>query len=445
AAHLLPHDAGGGADCRSIGQSADASKPPGRDQRSNSCASASAAIQDFRQREPGDGNPVSEETSAYLSYDNNYLYAVFVCHTARGDMGSHLVPREAIVGDDQVALYLDTFHDGRHAYVFASNPRGVQQDGMISDGDLPDYTADMVWKSRGRETVDGFVVLMAIPFKSLRFSAESVQSWRIAVSRTIARRGETAFWPYITRRVNGFVPQMATLEGLEQISPGRNIQLTPYGTFAGERSLDPATLNPTNYQGRSVGLDAKIVVKNAVTIDAAVNPDFSEVESDDPLVAVNQRFEVFRPEKRPFFMENAPLFATPITLFFSRRIAYPELGIGLISRSTRWAAGGLVANDRAVGPDEPGGCFATGSAVGDAPVLRLFGDRSNVGVLASERDDGRARNRVVSADGRLQMNPTWSFAGQAVQSDNQDETGQQNGTAYAGTLSRSGPHFTYVG
>jgi hypothetical protein len=238
---------------------------------------------------------------------------------------------------------------------------------------------------------------------------------------------------------------MATLEGLEQISPGRNIQLTPYGTFAGERSIDPATLNPTRYEDRSVGLDAKIVVKNAVTIDAAVNPDFSEVESDDPLVTVNQRFEVFRPEKRPLFMENAPLFAMPITLFFSRRIAYPELGIGLISRSTGWAIGGLIANDRAVGPDEPGGFFGQGAAIGVARIQRQFGDRSNVGVLTTERDDGRTRNRVVSADGRLQMSPTWSFSGQAVQSDNNDQTGQQSGSAYAGTLSRSGPHFTYVG
>ena len=168
--------------------------------------------------------------------------AAFVCRDEPSEVRTHLVPREAIADDDQVALYLDTFHDGRHAYVFASNPSGVQQDGIISEGDDPNYTADMLWHSQGRVTADGFVVLIAIPFKSLRFSAESVQSWRIAVSRTVARRSESAFWPYITRRINGFVRQMAALEGLELISPGRNVQLTPYGTFARAQSFDPGTL-----------------------------------------------------------------------------------------------------------------------------------------------------------------------------------------------------------
>ena len=405
-----------------------------------------ARVSSFRQREPGDGSPVSEETAAYLSYDNESLYAVFVCRDEPSEVRSHLVRREAIGDDDQVALYLDTFHDGRHAYVFASNPIGVQQDGVISEGDDPNYTADMVWQSQGRVTVDGFIVVIAIPFKSLRFSAESVQSWRIAVSRTIARRSESAFWPYITRRVNGFVRQMAPLDGLELISPGRNVQLTPYGTFARAQSFDPGTLGNVLSESRRGGLDAKVVVKNAVTIDSAVNPDFSEVESDDPLVAVNQRFELFLPEKRPFFMENAALFETPINIFFSRRIADPELGVRLTARSTGWAIGGLVANDRAVGPEESGGFLGHGAAIVVARVQRHLGERSNVGLLATERDDGHSSNRVLSADGRLQMSPAWSFSGQAVHSEDRDQGGnRQTGLALAAAVSRNGPHFTYVG
>ena len=403
-------------------------------------------VSNFRQREPGDGSPVSEETTAYLSYDNTYLYAAFVCRDEPSEVRTHLVPREAIADDDQVALYLDTFHDGRHAYVFASNPSGVQQDGIISEGDDPNYTADMLWHSQGRVTADGFVVLIAIPFKSLRFSAESVQSWRIAVSRTVARRSESAFWPYITRRINGFVRQMAALEGLELISPGRNVQLTPYGTFARAQSFDPGTLGNVLAESRRGGLDAKVVVKNAVTIDAAVNPDFSEVASDDPLVAVNQRFELFLPEKRPFFMENAALFETPINILFSRRIADPELGVRMTARSTGWAIGGLVANDRAVAPEVSGGILGHGAAIGVARIQRHLGERSNVGVLATERDDGHSWNRVVSADGRLQMSPAWSFSGQAVHSEDQDQGhSRQTGLALSAAVSRNGPHFTYVG
>ena len=407
---------------------------------------AAAHVSNFRQREPGDGNPVSEETTAYLSYDREYLYAAFVCRDESGDVRRHLVARDAIAEDDQVALYLDTFRDGRHAYVFASNPFGVQQDGVISDGDDASYTADMLWRSQGRLTPDGFVVLIAIPFKTLRFSPGFVQNWRFAVGRTIARRSESAYWPHISRRVNGFVRQMAALEGLELISPGRNVQVRPYGSLARARSFDDQTRANTRSESRHGGVDAKVVVKNAVTIDAAVNPEFSEVEADDPLVTVNQRFELFRPEKRPFFMENAKLFETPINILFSRRILDPAAGVRLTARSTAWAIGGLVANDRAVAPEAPGGPFGRGAAIGAARVQRLFGERSNVGVLTTERDDGRARNRVVSADGRLQMTPAWSFSGQAVKSDDEDEVGdRQIGAAYAAALSRTGPHFTYVG
>jgi hypothetical protein len=405
-----------------------------------------ARVSNFRQREPGDGTPVTEQTTAYVSYDNEYLYAAFVCRDEPSGVRTRLVPRDTIAEDDQVALYLDTFRDGRHAYVFASNPLGVQQDGVISEGDDLSYTADMLWRSQGRVTPDGFVVLMAIPFKSLRFSAGSVQSWRIAVSRKIARRSENAFWPYMTRTVNGFVRQMAALDGLRLISPGRNVQLTPYGTFARAESFDSSALGRALTESRRGGLDAKVVIRNAVAIDAVVNPDFSEVESDDPLVTVNQRFELFRPEKRPFFMENAALFDTPINVLFSRRIADPGVGIRAIARSTGWAMGGLVANDRAAASEESGRLFSPGARIGAARVQRLFGERSNMGVLATQRDDDHASNRVVSVDGRLQMTPAWSFAGQAVRTEDQDQRGgREVGAAYAAAASRTGPRFTYVG
>ena len=408
---------------------------------------AAARVNSFRQREPGEGSPISEETTAYLAYDSDYLYAVFVCRDGSSEVRGRLAPRDAITEDDHVAVYLDTFRDGRHAYVFASNPYGVQQDGVISNGAEVSYAQDMVWRSRGQLTADGFVVWMAIPFKSLRFPAASRQSWRIAIGRTIARRSESAYWPFITRGAADFVGQMAELDGLELISPGRNIQLAPYATFAREQTFDAGPAGTALSEVYRGGLDAKVVVRNAVAIDLAVNPDFSEVESDDPLVMVNQRFEPFRPEKRPFFMENSRVFETPINLLFSRRIVDPDIGLRLTARSPGWAIGGLAANDRAGATGERSGRFVgPGARLGAARVQRSFGERSQIGVLATDRAADDSRNQVVSIDGRVQVTPAWGLSAQTVRSDDtQPGAPRQIGRAHAAAISRVGPHFTYVG
>ena len=405
-----------------------------------------ARVAGFRQREPADGSPVSEGTFAYLSYDNENLYVVFACKDEPGKIRSHLTPREDIGGDDQVTVYLDTFHDGRHAYVFASNPSGVQQDGIINEGHDPTYEIDRLWYSQGRRTRDGFVVLMAIPFKSIRFSGEPFQEWRIALGRTIARRSETAFWPYISPRSQGFVAQLGFLEGLQLISHGRNIQFMPYGTFRATESRDPDSLRTVRSDQRRAGFDTKVVVKNTVTIDAAVNPDFSEIESNDPQMLVNQRFEVLIPEKRPFFTENAAMFATPINVFFSRRIVDPEFGVKVTARSTKWAIAGLSANDRAVAAQDADGVFGRTAKVGAARIERNFGDRSKLAVLSTERQVGHGSNAVVSVDGRTNLGSLWTISGQAVRSDDVDQSGGRvNGTAYFAGIARNGRHFTYLG
>jgi Domain of unknown function (DUF5916)/AMIN domain len=400
----------------------------------------------FRQREPADGSPATETTLAYLSYDTENLYAAFVCHEEQGKVRNHLTPREDIGGDDQVAVYLDTFGDGRHAYVFASNPSGVQQDGVIDDGDSPSYNLDTLWYSEGRLTRNGYVVLIAIPFKSVRFSSAPIQEWRIALERTIARRGESSFWPYISARGHGFVPQMGVLEGLELISPGHNLQLTPYGTFIQADSTRSGEPGNVTTESRRAGLDAKVVVRNAVTLDAAVNPDFSEVESNEPQIAVNQRFEVFVPEKRPFFTENAAMFATPINVFFSRRIADPEFGVKLTARSTDWLVGAIAADDRAVDPADAGGWFGRKAAIGVLRAQRSFADRGTLAVLATERQTGSTSNRVFSFDGRANLTPAWSLSWQTLVSDDVDRSGARTeGAAYYAGLVRTGSHFNYFG
>ncbi len=413
---------------------------------------AEAPVAGFRQREPGDGTPVSQETSAYLSYDDKNLYVVFVCKDEPGKVRAHLSKRDDISSDDQVAVYLDTFSDHRRAYVFATNPLGVQADGIFTEGDSnPDLTFDTLWYSEGRLTENGYVVWMAIPFKSLRFSNRELQSWGIALGRNIYRLNEETFWPYITNRMQSFTQQMAALDGLKRISPGRNIQLIPYSLFARARALN--TVNPNNpHFGTDnetrAGLDAKVVLRDSLTFDIAVNPDFSQVESDEPQVTINERFEVFFPEKRPFFIENADYFKTPVDLFFSRRIADPQFGVRLTGKVNRWALGVLAIDDRGPGngrlPADP--VHDRRAGIGVVRLRREFGDQSYFGVLVTSRDFASSSNRVFSFDTRLKLTPNWVFTGQLISSMTRELDGhRRSGPAYLAGIDYSGRHWTYSG
>src|SRR5260370_3398501 len=292
---------------------------------------AELTVTDFRQNTPGDGTPATESTTVYLSYDDKNLYAVFVCHDEAGEIRAHLSKREASDQDDGVGVLLDTYRDFHRAYFFYSNPLGEQTDAIYTEGQGYDFSFDTLWDTAGRVTSDGYVVFFSIPFKSLRFSSDPEQTWGVALYRVILRKSEYDYWPYVTQRVEGLTQQFAPVGGLENVSPGRNIQFIPYGLLANDRFLtqrNPRTAAmPPGFVDKfehRAGLDAKFVAKDALTFDLTLNPDFSQVESDDPQVTVNQRFAVFFPEKRPFFIENAGFFATPIDLFFSRQIANPQ-------------------------------------------------------------------------------------------------------------------------
>ncbi|MDQ2901168.1 MAG: carbohydrate binding family 9 domain-containing protein, partial [Acidobacteriota bacterium] len=239
-------------------------------------------ITGFRQRQPDDGAPVSRKTIAYLGYDDNNIYAVFVCEEKAGKVRARLNKREDIFNDDVVGIFLDTFRDRQHTFEFLVNPLGIQADGIETEGQGDDFSFDTLWYSEGCITPDGYTVLMSIPFRSLRFKNRDVQTWGIALARLIPDNNETSFWPFITQKVEGFSQQLATLHGLEDISPGRNLQFIPYGLFSHSRFLDtpdgaiPAFRKQTEFRG---GLDSKIVLRDALTLDIALNPDFSQVES----------------------------------------------------------------------------------------------------------------------------------------------------------------------
>jgi hypothetical protein len=404
-------------------------------------------IDQFLQRDPKDLEPASERTAAYLSYDDANLYAVFVCHASDpSKVRAHMSRREAIFSDDFVAIFLDTFHDQQRAYEFIVSPLGVQADGIVTEGQNDDFSFDTLWHTRGRRTHFGYVVWMAIPFRSLRFPASTgPQTWGISAARGIPVTNETSFWPGITRRISGFTNQFADMHGLEGVSPGRNVQVIPYGTFTGARFLDRgAGAYDTAKDGRA-GVDAKVVVRDSMTFDFTAWPDFSQVESDEPQVTINQRYEVFFPEKRPFFLENSGYFRTPINLFFSRRIRDPQGGVRMTGKTGGWAIGALTADDRA-----PGHTVAAADPLhgdhafnGVFSVRREFGG-SNAGVLVTTRDFGPSFNRVASANTRLRLNPQWFVEGQGVFADTRGTDGAaQRDAAYSAELNRYERKFTY--
>lgn len=402
----------------------------------------------FLQREPGDLVPATERTEAYVSYDAANLYVVLVCHAKDpSKVRARMNRREQVFNDDFVGVFLDTFNDRQRAYMFLVSPLGIQLDGIVTEGQNDDFSFDTIWQSHGELTDFGYVVSIAIPFKSLRFPpATGPQTWGISFMRRIPVNSENDFWPGITRSKTSFTGQFADLHGLQNVSPGRNIQLIPYGTFTGARFLDQdIPVYDTETDGRA-GIDAKVVARDSLAIDVTLNPDFSQVESDEPQVTVNQRFEVFFPEKRPFFLENAGYFETPVNLFFSRRIVDPQFGGRLTGKVGGWAVGALTIDDRApshkVEPDDP--LHDDRAFNGVVRARREFGD-SNIGGLVTMRNFGSSFNRIASADTRLRLNSQWFAQGQAAIADTKeiDGTHLQDG-AYSANLNRNSRAFSYV-
>jgi hypothetical protein len=430
----------------------------------------------FTQRNPHDGEAVSEPTDAYLGYDQKNLYVVFVCFDDPRKVRGRMSVREDIQDDDQVEIMLDTFHDRRRAYAFQTTPLGVQWDAIYTEASRDetsghwDTSFDTVWDTHGKITNRGFVVWIAIPFKSLRFPPTKNQEWGVILYRGITRKTEDSFWPHITFRVEGRLAQAATLTGLEGISPGRDIELMPYGLLRGFRALD--TRDPTSpyFQHADVqgqpGADAKFVFQDHFTLDLTANPDFSQVESEDPQITVNQRYAVYFPEKRPFFLENEDFFRTPMDLFFTRNIGDPSAGIRLTGKDGPYSVGLMASDDRSPGLAVPDNSPFSGmrSYFTIAHVSRDIFGQSSVGLLYTgwECPTTGEFNQIGGVDTRLKLNSNWILEGQAVDSastlnlnceanvDPFSSGNQGNGDHYAGPaekleLQRQGLHFAYDG
>ena len=435
-----------------------------------------AKVTGFTQRNPHDGEPVSEPTEAYLGYDQKNLYAVFVCFDDPKKVRARMSRREDVYDDDQVEIMLDTFHDRRRAYAFQTTPLGVQWDAIWTEASREevsgnfDTSFDTVWDSKGKVTGQGFVVWIAIPFKSLRFPATKIQEWGVILYRGITRKTEDTFWPHVSYKIEGRLGQAATLHGLEGISPGRDIELIPYGLMRSFRALDTRDFSNPYFQQATAqgqpGMDAKFVFRDHFTLDVTANPDFSQVESEDPQITVNQRYAVYFPEKRPFFLENEDFFRTPLDLFFTRSIGDPSAGLRLTGKDGPYSVGVMSSDDRSPGLAVPDYSPYSGmrSYFTVARVSRDIFKQSSVGALYTDWECPTTGefNRIGGVDTHLKLNPNWTIEGQAVTSSSDlnlnceanlypfSSGNQGNGDHYAGPAERAelrhnGFHLTYDG
>ncbi len=415
-------------------------------------AATMARVEGFVQREPDNGMPSRQDTTVYTAYDNRNLYVVFLAFDSEPELiRANLAPRENVIDDDFVAVMIDTFNDQRNAYGFGSTPLGVQVDGRwseIAKQSNFDTSYEAVWYTDAQLTDSGYMVRMTIPLRNLRFPDTDEQVWRVMFERRIPRLSEQSNWPPYLSTVEGRLNQAGMLRGVRDVSPGRNIQLIPFAFARSFDVLDSRAAGGPAFNENSeenIGLDAKFVFQDSLVLDATLNPDFSQVESDEPQVTVNERFEVRFDERRPFFIENADYFNTESTLVFTRRIADPDAGLRFTGKQGAWGIGTLMINDEAPGQRLDPSHSLAGEAA-DIRILRVFreiSEQSRVGVLYTEREFGEQINQVASLDARFKLNPNWTTELQAIDTGFEDGShDHRHGRQLNARFDRSGRNFS---
>jgi hypothetical protein len=355
----------------------------------------------FWQYQPVDGRPAEERTEVLVWYAPDAIHFGVIAHDrVPAAIRATVADRDNIDSEDQVVLDLDTFHDRRRAFFFGVNPLGVQSDGVRSEGagqvsnlvpGSTDKNPDFVWESKGRITERGYEIEIRIPFKSLRYPGGERQTWGFNVTRIVQRTGYTDTWTDVRRANASFIGQEGAIAGLHDLRHGVTVEAQPFVTATANGSRDPAG---GEFDREDVDPDAGLNLRLGFTsyaLDATLNPDFSQVESDEGQVTVNERFALFFPEKRPFFLEGIELFGTPQTLVYTRRISDPKAGAKFTGKFGQLGVAHLTAVDE------------TGDGDAWFNVTRLrrdFGRNSIAGVTFTNRDQGGAHNRVLAGDFR---------------------------------------------
>lgn len=386
--------------------------------------SQAAKLDGFHQYQPVDGRPAEERTEVLVWYGPTSIHFGIVAHDrSPGTIRATVADRDRIGSDDKVVLYLDTFNDRRRAFVFGVNPLGIQEDGVLSEGSGSgagnlfgaglDRSPDFIWQSRGQVTDSGYVVEIRIPFKSLRYAGSGPQVWGFNAQRTTRRTGYEDTWADVRRANASFLAQSGRLEGLRDLRSGITTEVQPYvsGIVEGGRT-DAGDFSRSAFEP-DAGVNLRLSRTN-LALDATLNPDFSQVLPDFGLVTVNERFALFFPERREFFLEGIDLFNTPNQLIYTRQVVDPVAGAKFTGKFGRFGAAYLGALDQAGDEDA---LFNIGRFRYD------LARNSLAGLTVTDRQSGDAFNRVVAADTRVVFGRIYFVQAQLGQSWSTDKDG----------------------
>jgi len=452
-----------------------------------------SVFKDFVQYRPVDLVAPTKPTEVRIGYDAKFLYIAFKAFDERDKVRATIAKRDAVFDDDWVGVWLDTFNDGRRAYELIFNPFGVQADAIFTEGVSEDFSVDIVMESKGSVVEDGYVVEVAIPFKSLRYTAGKDKLWGLHLLRTIKRfNNEQSSWMPISKDNSSLLGQRGHVTGLEGISTERTLELIPSFTVsqAGERiptvtpgqRLDlearglPDPVDAGRFLNRPLGTDIGLTAKFSLTpnstLDFAYNPDFAQVEADATVVTANQRFPIFFEEKRPFFLEGKEIFETLISAVHTRTIVDPDYAFKFTGKQGRNTYGVMVASDKAPGnltdqdrdfirdlrnPFDERDALAKlldrNATVGVLRLKRDFGSENHIGFLGTSYNFVDKHNQVGGFDTRLRLNKTTTLTAQVLGStttrpffyadEGLEADRNERGMAYAAYLVNSGRNWGY--
>ena len=397
-----------------------------------------SAITDFRQREPYEGSPATERTEVRVLYTRSEVYFGVACHdsTVNGPVATQLRRDVSQELDDYFEIVIDSRRDRRNAYVFQINPLGTQRDALVTDeqaGDTQDGDPgwDGVWTSEARISRDGWTATVAIPFSTLNFMRSRDVVWGVNFKRFIRRKNEQDLWSGWRRTFGATkISQAGELHGINEIGSGRLFIVKPYvlGGFSHLPADATASgLNPGTTALHTGGVDIKVGLRSNLVANLTGNTDFADSDVDVQQFNVTP-YKLFFPEKRQFFLENASVFAFPMSLssnadqvFFSRQIGIDPVtgqevpingGAKVTGTLGGFEMGVMDVDTRSSGPN-PWANYA---------VLRLkrslWGSGSYVGVIGIDKRSGNVTssfNQTTGVDGRFILFKNLVLNGYAVQ------------------------------
>jgi hypothetical protein len=414
-----------------------------------------ARLTDFSQYQPVDGRPSAEPTEVLVWYAPDAIYFGIRAREIHGNVvrATH-ANRDNIDSEDQIQILLDTDNARQIAFLFGVNPYGVQQDGTRSaqfaggaggpsatgggfrtinplEGSV-DLNPDYFFESKGRLVEGGYEVEMRIPFKSLRYQDAKVQSWGIHILRRVQHSGFQDTWAPAIRAAANFLAQSGTLDGLHDLKRGLVLEATPTVTAKADRAV---AVGDGSYQRKAeLGGDARWGIRQNLTLNGTINPDFSQVEADVGQVLLNERFALFYPEKRPFFLDGLELFDSPNQLIYTRQIVAPLGGVKLAGKlGGTNIASMIVADDRAY---SWGGNHSP--LFGVSRIRYDFGSSNTLGAVLTAREDGGSYSRVAAGDFRFYHSKLYFAQFQVGSSWTDSLRNRRNGSLYQADWDRTG-------